>query len=711
MSADICLTFIFAKFAQQARRPLEGLWGKGCVLRQRPVSDQIHHLRSDTVPKPPFRNSRTRTRVPSSCPFAYTFLPEAEVEISELSVMGARLEVITGALRGETFHLTDEFSLGQHASNTVSIPDPSIAERHCLIRKEVGQFRLLALTGGGVLVNGTPVESHILQHGDQIHIGEAGFLVVLSDDQLSDNLPSVDHSDSLRVRDQRLRAASTLILQRREILALEANSTLPTMTGWNSLLQICRTIGSICDLEELEKRVLALIAEVVPAERGAMLLTGDRGEFLAVTGWDLRSRVEREVEVSRQVIDQVLRDGVAVLSNDLAGTGTISGNGEAGSQVRALLAVPLEVFDRVRGVIYLDTCDAAARFNLDQLRLLAAIGTVAALGLESARRVHWLEAENRRLQAEVNIEHDMVGSSACIREVHKFIAKVGPIDSTVLIHGESGTGKELVARAIHRNSPRSAKSFVAINCAALPESLLESELFGYEKGAFTGATAQKKGKFEVAESGTLFLDEIAELAPLLQAKLLRVLQERELEHLGGTRPIPVNVRLVAATNKDLAQAAKAGTFRTDLYYRLNVVSINMPPLRERREDIPLLADHFLGKFSAKVGRYIQGFSPEARSRLRGHDWPGNVRELQNAIEHAVVLGTSELIMPEDLPEPVLEKSGAVGLGRYHEAVAEAKRTIIMKALQQSGGNYTHAAKALGVQPTYLHRLLRNLGIK
>jgi Nif-specific regulatory protein len=625
--------------------------------------------------------------------------------------MGARLEVITGALRGETFHLTDEFSLGQQASNTVSIPDPSVAERHCVIRKQDGQFRLQALADGGVLVNGIPVESHILQHGDQIHVGEAGFLVILSDDLLSDNLPSVDHSDSVRLKDQQLRAASTLILPRSEVLALEDKGDLPAMPGWNSLLQICRTISSVRDLEELEKRVLALIAEVVPAERGAMLLTGDRGEFLAVTGWDLRSGVQREVEVSRQVIDRVLRDGVAVLSNDLAGTGTTSGNGEAGSQLRALLAVPLEVFDRVRGVIYLDTCDAAARFNSDQLRLLAAIGTVAALGLESARRVQWLEAENRRLQAEVTIEHDMVGNSACIREVHKFIARVGPIDSTVLIHGESGTGKELVARAIHRNSPRCAKSFVAINCAALPESLLESELFGYEKGAFTGATAQKKGKFEVAEGGTLFLDEIAELAPLLQAKLLRVLQERELEHLGGTRPIPVNVRLVAATNKDLAQSAKAGTFRTDLYYRLNVVSINTPPLRERREDIPLLADHFLGKFSAKVGRYIQGFSPEARSRLRGHDWPGNVRELQNAIEHAVVLGTSELIMPEDLPEPVLEKSGAVGLGRYHEAVAEAKRTIIVKALQQSGGNYTHAAKALGVQPTYLHRLLRNLGIK
>jgi transcriptional regulator with GAF, ATPase, and Fis domain len=625
--------------------------------------------------------------------------------------MSERLEVVKGTLRGATFQLTDELSLGQHASNTVSISDPSVAERHCVIRKQDGQFRLQAVADAGVLVNGLPVESRILQHGDQIHVGEAGFLVVLSDDLLSDNLSSVDHSDSLRLKDQQLRAASTVILPRSEVLALEANSALPAMPGWNSLLQICRTISSVRDLEDLEKRVLALISGVVPAERGAMLLTGDQGEFLAVTGWDLRSGVEREVEVSRQVIDRVLRDGVAVLSNDLASAGATLRNGETCAPVQALLAVPLEVFDRVRGVIYVDTCDPAARFNSDQLRLLAAIGTVAALGLESARRVQWLEAENRRLQAEVNIEHDMVGNSDRMREVHKFIARVGPMDSTVLVHGESGTGKELVARAIHRNSPRSAKPFVAINCAALPESLLESELFGYEKGAFTGAAAQKKGKFEIAEGGTLFLDEIAELAPLLQAKLLRVLQERELERLGGTRPIPVNVRLVAATNKDLAQATKAGVFRADLYYRLNVVSVTTPPLRERREDIPLLADHFLGKFSAKAGRHIQGFSPEARSRLRGHDWPGNVRELQNAVERAVVLGASELIMPEDLPEPVLERSGPSGSARYHEAVAEAKRRIIIKAIQESGGNYTHAAKALGVQPTYLHRLLHNLGIK
>ena len=220
----------------------------------------------------------------------------------------------------------------------------------------------------------------------------------------------------------------------------------------------------------------------------------------------------------------------------------------------------------------------------------------------------------------------------------------------MLIGGESGTGKELVARAIHRNSPRANKPFVAINCAAIPEGLLESELFGHEKGAFTGASAQKKGRLEMADGGVVFLDEIGELAPALQVKLLRVLQEREFERVGGSRPISVDIRLIAATNKDLEAAVKARTFREDLYYRLNVVSLECPPLRDRREDIPVLAEYFVAKFAAKCKVKAKRISPEAMAGLVNYDWPGNVRELENAIERALVLGVSEMIEPEDLPE-------------------------------------------------------------
>jgi len=306
--------------------------------------------------------------------------------------------------------------------------------------------------------------------------------------------------------------------------------------------------------------------------------------------------------------------------------------------------------------------------------------------------------------------HDMVGDSAAMRNVYERIGKVAPRDSTVLICGETGTGKELAARAVHQNSNRASRPFVAVNCAALTESLLESELFGHEKGAFTGAVATKKGKFEVADGGTIFLDEVGELAPALQAKLLRALQQHEFERVGGTRSIRIDVRVIAATNQDLQAAVAAGRFRQDLWYRLNVVAITMPPLRERRADIPMLAAHFAAKYGR--GGEVE-LSPDAIEALRGYDWPGNVRELENAIERAVVLGGCNKIVADDLPEPVLASSPARPRdgAAYHQTVLDLKRRLIRDAIERSGGNYTAAAKLLGINPTYLHRLVNNLRLR
>jgi Nif-specific regulatory protein len=299
-----------------------------------------------------------------------------------------------------------------------------------------------------------------------------------------------------------------------------------------------------------------------------------------------------------------------------------------------------------------------------------------------------------------------------MKNVFEFIARVSPTDSTVLITGETGTGKELVSRAIHQNSSRHDSPFIAINCATLTETLLESELFGHEKGSFTGAVAQKKGKFEIADGGTVFLDEIAEIAPALQAKLLRVLQERQFERVGGNFPIRVNIRIIAATNKNLMQAVQQGKFRQDLYYRLNVLQLTMPPLRDRVEDIPLLATHFAAKYCSKTGKKIVGFSAEARRHLVCYNWPGNVRELENAIERALVLGTLDVILPEDLPEIIIESQPAnVQLTRYQEAVKEAKRQLILRAMQQAGDDYVEAATILGIHPNNLHRLIRDLNLK
>jgi Nif-specific regulatory protein len=254
---------------------------------------------------------------------------------------------------------------------------------------------------------------------------------------------------------------------------------------------------------------------------------------------------------------------------------------------------------------------------------------------------------------------------------------------------------------------------VAVNCAALAESLLESELFGHEKGSFTGALMQKKGRLEIADGGTLFLDEIGELSPALQVKLLRVLQEREFERVGGTRTIKVDIRLITATNKNLEEAVNDNSFRQDLYYRLNVVNLEMPPLRDRQEDIPLLANYFAAKYSEKCNRRISGISADAQARLRSYDWPGNVRELENAIERAVVLGSTDRILLEDLPESLLESAppATAPATRYLEAVAQTKKQIILNAVEQAKGSFTEAAKLLGVHPNYLHRLVRNLNLK
>ncbi|HYX42401.1 MAG TPA: sigma-54 dependent transcriptional regulator, partial [Pyrinomonadaceae bacterium] len=263
--------------------------------------------------------------------------------------------------------------------------------------------------------------------------------------------------------------------------------------------------------------------------------------------------------------------------------------------------------------------------------------------------------------------------------------------------------------------PRAGRAFVALNCAALTETLLESELFGHERGAFTGALTQKKGKLEVADGGTLFLDEVGEMSAAMQTKLLRVLQEREFERVGGTRSIKVDVRVVAATNKDLPQAITDGSFRADLFYRLNVVAFDMPPLRERREDIPVLAEHFAQKYAQKFTRKVKGIAPAAVAALRAYDWPGNVRELENAIERAVVLGATDTILLEDLPDSVLDAAPieptGTSLPQYHEAIKQAKRQLILRAFTSANGSYTEAAHLLGVHPNYLHRLIRNLDLK
>ena len=328
---------------------------------------------------------------------------------------------------------------------------------------------------------------------------------------------------------------------------------------------------------------------------------------------------------------------------------------------------------------------------------------------------HRLYAENRALREELRSRHrieGIIGDSGQMIEVVSLVQRVAASEATVLIRGESGTGKELIAKAIHYASPRAARPLVRLNCAALPENLLESELFGHEKGSFTGAIANRKGRFELADTGTLFLDEIGDLPLHLQAKLLRVLQEREFERVGSSQPIKVNVRILSATHRDLESLLRAGQFREDLYYRLNVVTILVPPLRERRQDLPALMDHFLKIFAAKNGKTLRGFSREARDALLRYDYPGNVRELENLVERAVVLSRGDLIGRGDLPLTVEapEASGEPP-AQLTAAVEGLERRMIKNALARAGGVQTRAADLLGITERALRYKLKKYGLQ
>ncbi len=632
--------------------------------------------------------------------------------------MEPRLIAITGPLKGTTIPLSEaETIIGRgEPSNAVSIGDPLVSRRHCCFRNRDGQVHVADMESlNGTFVNGVPTREKALEHGDRIKVGASQFIFLLKEDDVT-SVPLTDSFDGQFI------TAITVKLDRQDSVFLQPDrisEALPPNVrlarDLAALLRISTAINGIKKAEDLQQRVLEMIFEVMPVERGAILLVGNNPEeFISGTYRERGSEVNEPFRISRTIARQVLRDGVAVMGNDVLSDQQFEPTESlVASQIRSLLCVPLMVFGAKLGVIYADTTHPGAHLDEHHLHLLTAIASVAAVALEHARYVEWLEGENQRLLEEINIEHDMVGESPRMREIYQFVSKVAASDSTVLIRGESGTGKELVARAIHRNSKRVNRPFVAINCAALTESLLESELFGHERGAFTGAVMLKKGKIEVADGGTLFLDEIGELALPLQAKLLRVLQEREFDRVGGTRPIKVDIRLIAATNRNIDEALKAGLFRQDLFYRLNVVSVTMPALRDRREDIPLLATYFVQKYSREANRPVAGISPEAYLLLKHYDWPGNVRELENAVERAVVLGSSDHIRPEDLPESLVETNepSQIGILRYHDAVNSVKRQLIIRAVEQAGGNFTEAAKLLDLHPNYLHRLVRNMDLR
>lgn len=628
-----------------------------------------------------------------------------------------RLVGIAGPFKGKILSIrSEEVAIGREPGNDLCADDPAMSRRHCLVRCENGQIKIKDLGGrNGTLVNGSRIETKELQDRDRVAVGTSVllFLVHAGDYEQEASVVELAETEEFNAPPVVLRSEDALYLQPERILAKVPEGDRLTR-DLNTLLKIANGIGSIRDREAMEWQLLGMVFDVVPADRAAIVqIKRDDENFESAIAWDRVHGPKEPVRVSRTIVQRVLRERAGLMVNDVQTDSSVSGvQTLAQAKVRSLLCVPILEMGMPTGIIYLDRREGGQIFDPQHLQFMTGVANLAGLALENVRHWERLQEENQRLRTEINLNHDMVGTSPRIREILSIVKRVAPTTSTVLIQGESGTGKELVARAIHGNSPRAECPFVAINCAALTESLLESELFGYERGAFTGALGQRKGKIEAAEGGTLFLDEISELALGLQAKLLRVLQEREFERVGGTRPIKVDVRVIAATNKSLAEAAQAGSFRSDLFYRLNVVTITTPPLRDRREDIPALAESFLRKFSKKCNVRKKSICSEAQSLLSRYDWPGNVRELENAIERAVVLGATEDVLPEDLPDSILETSSpSANVTKYLGSLKENKKQLVLQALEQANGYYVDAAKILGLHPNSLLRLIRNLGLK
>lgn len=614
--------------------------------------------------------------------------------------MTERLFGLSGIPQGEEFQLAgllDVFSIGRNDANSLTLNDWAVSRQHCVIRREGNDFWIEDLNSHNrTFVNDSPVVRHRLAAGDRIRIGGSEFVFITETDvPLRDLGIEYDDGAIITKSDLRLR-----------LDALDATSSAEA----RFLGELGRLLASNQSHAEIQQQLLSMIMNLVPAERGAIVFgASGTGEPDSVCTRHRSASEPKPMIISRTVSRQVLQGEIAILSNELS---AISSESLAFARVSALLCVPLPVAG-TDAFIYLDSQDPATRFTEEHLAQVTALASVIAAALTTKQRIERLARRNEQLQSESLLETNLIGESPQMREVLHLISRVARSDANVLLSAESGTGKELVARAIHRNSARRDGPFVAINCAVLSEQLLESTLFGHEKGSFTGAIGQKKGKFEAADGGTIFLDEIGELAPELQAKLLRVVQEREFERIGGNRPLKVDVRLLAATNRALKQAVKSGLFREDLYFRLNVVEIRLPPLRERTADIARLAEHFIRKYAERCHRGELRISPEALAALENYDWPGNVRELENAVERAVVFVNSEMIEVEDLPEPIIDAwtKEEVAPVRYFQRLHAAKREIVRNALIQAKGSYPMAAQALGIHPNNLHRMSRTLGLK
>jgi Nif-specific regulatory protein len=459
--------------------------------------------------------------------------------------------------------------------------------------------------------------------------------------------------------------------------------------------------------------VLDGLLAAVGAEVGAVL-TIKEGREMEITTVRPDGPAKRIYSpVSEFVTHEVMSSREAILAEDVSRSRYLSQR-ESITQLGAtsLICAPVIHQEKILALIHLYSTDPHKSFSNDDLEFTIAVARHLAIVMSQMQRQDSLSAENRSLREQLHVESELIGTSPAIQNIHEQIGRVAPTNATVLIRGESGSGKELVARAIHFSSKRNEGPFICLNCAAITETLLESELFGHERGAFTGATEKKIGKFEASDHGTIFLDEIGEMAYNTQAKLLRVLEGHPFERVGGSTPIRVDARVVAATNQPLEQTIKEGKFRRDLFYRLQVVEIQVPTLRERRSDVPMLAEHFLKRFTRETGRKIRGFTTAAMQKMEQYDWPGNVRELRNVIERAVALGRGPQLDTSDILLSTWELPAAQASDVFDPlSLEELEKKHILRTLEHTDWNKSQAATILQIERSTLDRKIKSYGLK
>jgi Nif-specific regulatory protein len=645
-----------------------------------------------------------------------------------------RLEVTDGLARGARHEFSgDVVRLGRSIDNDVVLPDELVSGEHARI--VLGQhayvLRDLRSTNGTAVVRaGARValdegnaREVTLEPGDMLELGSGELIVRISVAILED--PEGDARVlAIRKIDELGRAESTVERDDHRLRAL---------------YDVQKRIGGADDLHSV---LVAICDAAFGLVHGATHVTvilreedDDGGRDGAAGYIPIVTRVrgqtgpaKQPIPITRSVFRKVVTERAAVLAAD-APSEVGQTESMMGAQIRSVLGVPLWKGDDILGVLQMDNRESTGVFTGADLDVCAVLAHNASLAVANARLVQRLRAAEERLRKENTFlktreesrrvgkgEQEIVGQSAPMRSLFEQLAKVVDTRVTVLIEGETGVGKELIAAAVHYRSRRRTQLFVTQNCAAVPENLLESELFGHKKGSFTGAHEDKKGLFEIADGGTLFLDEVTEMPPPLQSKLLRVLQEGEIRPIGSTQEKRVNVRIVAATNRHLDKEVAAGRFREDLYYRLNVFPIRVPPLRERREDIPLLAEHMLSRYVAELGKAASGFSQQTMELLQAYDWPGNVRELQNEVQRLVIqIEGREFITPELLSPRIRQIEGIVERvkptkGTLKEMVDQIERWLLIESLREHDNNKTAAAKTLGITREGLHKKLRGFGL-